>query len=138
MVVDAAGGGMIMSKTEFTPGPWAWSDTVGEIDPSTAHPLELVAFGEANEEGQQRITTLLDLNHLHEMKTGDAHLIASAPDLYEALELMSLARKEGINKQTSARIGFGDEYSAHGSGHVVRLIQAKADAALSKGNKLLG
>jgi len=61
-----------MSETKFTPGPW-----------------ELVS---KNWEG--RIVNgsdgnwIADLTMYHDTSESNAHLIASAPDLYEALELI--------------------------------------------------
>lgn len=71
-----------MSETKFTPGPWSWSDCGSSI---------FVGVG-----SQDRICEIearpLAGNHAHRAKANSA-LIASAPDLYAALE--SLANEVG-------------------------------------------
>ena len=66
-----------MSK--FTPGPWHW-----DSDPMTGDPLGRVRY---------RVTTvgktITQIYHSsgHEESEADARLIASAPDMWEALQL---------------------------------------------------
>jgi hypothetical protein len=77
-----------MEKPNFTPGPW----TVGEISDTggydcmtagvTAGPVTL----DAADYGQARISDLP--YYIEEKMLADAHLIAAAPELYEALAVI--------------------------------------------------
>jgi hypothetical protein len=69
-----------MSETNFTPGPWAVS---GTRDPSRGQRVAGTVAGETfticyAETPQQGGSPR------HDMREGNAHLIAAAPDLYEA------------------------------------------------------
>ena len=67
-----------MSDPKWTPGPWKWDDTVWDYDPE--------------EQAPWLVTERDDARVLWgEVKCSEpnAHLIASAPDLYEALEEMA-------------------------------------------------
>ena len=71
------------TETKFTPGPWEWRKSAwfgysALINPSLNCDV-LLAGGE--NDGDSPITWLGE-----EMSQCDAHLIAAAPDLYEALE----------------------------------------------------
>jgi len=64
-----------MAETKFTPGPWE--------------------TGQAswNEDGEVQYT----LHGIHELRVADAHLIAAAPELYEALERLIKAGTDAFN-----------------------------------------
>jgi hypothetical protein len=64
-----------MSETKFTPGPWHWVGIGDEIYVETEHTkyiASLKQYGYSSEETQE----------------ANAHLIAAAPHLFEALNMM--------------------------------------------------
>lgn len=63
-----------MSGIKWTPGPWALDGT-GWICDANGSPVCLINAG-------------LDDHELEPQERADAHLIAAAPDLYEALKRM--------------------------------------------------
>jgi len=85
---------------KWTPGPWAWGSVVDEVNPGSPEACELVAYGPPEQNGDQLVTTILELEHDGTQATiritaANAHLIIAAPELYEALEQFVRATSGG-------------------------------------------
>lgn len=78
-VADEGAGGAVMSETTFTPGPWRTSGTWQ----ASCNGVEIKAQGCNVAVSVYRGGT--------ETPKANAHLIAAAPDMYEALLAMNLA-----------------------------------------------
>jgi len=68
-----------MSETKFTPGPWIAAPMEGE-------PGHCFAAQVVRTDGAGRWIVDINSDDGEEMATANAHLIAAAPELYEALE----------------------------------------------------
>lgn len=70
--------------SEFTPGPWAVSKNIGAVLQDATRRVRTII-----EQGSVGTITVID----HPSRAGgNAHLIATAPDLYAALELAVLGK----------------------------------------------
>lgn len=63
-----------MSETKFTPGPWKWQKAGEDDQPYLAPDILLVAYDGGGPDG------------VDPSDAANAHLIAAAPELYDALE----------------------------------------------------
>jgi len=94
-----------MSEIKFTPGPWQWW-TSNSWRRLTAHNLPGRGYGQ---EGDVLCPIVARDGHPDlVVKMADATLIAAAPDLYEALELvvgsLKFDREDAVSREVMKRI----------------------------------
>lgn len=110
------GGDGVAARNKFSPGPWH----IGPYYLDDAGHRE-IAIQAANGRGGvcTPASVVLQFPHIEGMQEANAHLIAAAPDLYEALEALVETAVAEVNEKGGA-----------GGSHLARLTDARA--ALSK------
>jgi hypothetical protein len=83
-----------MNKTKFTPGPWTVGGNGGFINQLQIHPTIGCAYGAGDE------------------VKANAHLIAAAPDLYEALEDLICLCEVGLKSDYDINAELADARTA--------------------------
>lgn len=86
-----------MSETKFTPRPWRVCNGYGRVwidAPDTK-------YSERDREYTRIILGADDYEDCKEVRSADAHLIAAAPDLYEAIKELLYALQDDENWRTS-------------------------------------
>jgi hypothetical protein len=68
-----------MNETKFTPGPWKWTDSYKSDDGRDTWSL-------LGNEGYGILSCDGEGNSPQNVNNADAHLIAAAPDMYEAMQ----------------------------------------------------
>jgi len=79
-----------MSETKFTPGPWEWDGDVWDYDYAEEAPW---LIGKDNQ--------IIIKGEIDCANKANAHLIAAAPDLYEAIKELLYALQDDDNWRTS-------------------------------------
>lgn len=77
-----------MTERKWTPGPWEVATEVFKTEQSNLVNWHWVGPAYSWE---TRICRVVEYSNEEEMQKANAHLIAAAPDLYEALESMTVA-----------------------------------------------
>lgn len=101
-----------------TPGPWTWSDVLGEVSPGDPDACELVAYGPEDNNGTMEILRIFGCEAIEGLSEANARLISAAPDLLEACHLICACFP---CEPENAASGFADAY------HSVRMAIKKAD-----------
>jgi len=79
-----------MSEAKFTPGPWEWDGDVWDYDYAEEAPW---LIGKDNQ--------IILKGEIDCANKANAHLIAAAPDLYEAIKELLYALQDDDNWRTS-------------------------------------